>query len=44
MMDALGVTNLYDLNRLHLRVDSSIDVPDPDELARPNTERSNFGR
>ena len=27
MMDSLGVTNLYDLNRLHLRVDSSIDVP-----------------
>lgn len=27
MMDALGVTNLYDLNRLHLQVDSTIDVP-----------------
>jgi len=27
MMESLGVTNLYDLNRLHLRVDSSIDVP-----------------
>jgi len=27
MMEALGVTNLYDLNRLHLRVDSTIDVP-----------------
>jgi len=26
MMDSLGVTNLYDLNRLHLRVDSTIDV------------------
>ncbi len=27
MMDSLGITNLYDLNRLHLRVDSTIDVP-----------------
>jgi membrane peptidoglycan carboxypeptidase len=27
MMDALGVNNLYDLNRLHLQVDSTIDVP-----------------
>ncbi len=27
MMEALGVNNLYDLNRLHLRVDSTIDVP-----------------
>ncbi|MGH7817946.1 MAG: hypothetical protein ACREOR_11205, partial [Candidatus Binatia bacterium] len=27
MMESLGVTNLYDLNRLHLRVDSTIDVP-----------------
>ncbi|HWH79594.1 MAG TPA: transglycosylase domain-containing protein, partial [Candidatus Binatus sp.] len=27
MMETLGVTNLYDLNRLHLRVDSTIDVP-----------------
>ena len=27
MTESLGVTNLYDLNRLHLRVDSSIDVP-----------------
>ena len=27
MMDALGVTNLYDLNRLHLKVNSSFDVP-----------------
>jgi membrane peptidoglycan carboxypeptidase len=26
MMDALGVTNLYDLNRLHLQVDSTFDV------------------
>ncbi len=26
MMDALGVSNLYDLNRLHLQVDSTIDV------------------
>ncbi len=27
MMDSLGVTNLYDLNRLHLQVESTIDVP-----------------
>jgi membrane peptidoglycan carboxypeptidase len=27
MMETLGVTNLYDLNRLHLQVDSTIDVP-----------------
>lgn len=27
MMDSLGVNNLYDLNRLHLQVDSTIDVP-----------------
>jgi membrane peptidoglycan carboxypeptidase len=27
MMESLGVSNLYDLNRLHLRVDSTIDVP-----------------
>ena len=27
MMDYLGVTNLYDLNRLHLEVQSTIDVP-----------------
>lgn len=27
MMEALGVANLYDLNRLHLQVDSTIDVP-----------------
>lgn len=27
MMDLLGVTNLYDLNRLHLEVQSTIDVP-----------------
>ncbi|MSP36999.1 MAG: glycosyl transferase family 51 [Deltaproteobacteria bacterium] len=27
MMESLGVANLYDLNRLHLRVDSTIDVP-----------------
>ena len=27
MMEALGVNNLYDLNRLHLQVDSTIDVP-----------------
>ena len=27
MMESLGVINLYDLNRLHLRVDSTIDVP-----------------
>jgi len=27
MMDDLGVTNLYDLNRLHLEVQSTIDVP-----------------
>jgi membrane peptidoglycan carboxypeptidase len=27
MMESLGVTNLYDLNRLHLRVNSTIDVP-----------------
>ncbi|HEX6769562.1 MAG TPA: penicillin-binding transpeptidase domain-containing protein, partial [Candidatus Binatia bacterium] len=27
MLDALGVNNLYDLNRLHLQVDSTIDVP-----------------
>jgi len=27
MMDSLGVINLYDLNRLHLRVNSTIDVP-----------------
>jgi len=27
MMESLGVHNLYDLNRLHLRVDSTIDVP-----------------
>src|SRR5262245_44772839 len=27
MMESLGVNNLYDLNRLHLRVDSTIDVP-----------------
>jgi len=27
MMEALGINNLYDLNRLHLRVDSTIDVP-----------------
>src|SRR5258706_2467658 len=27
MMEAVGVTNLYDFNRLHLRVDSTIDVP-----------------
>jgi membrane peptidoglycan carboxypeptidase len=27
MMDVLGVTNLYDLNRLHLQVESTIDVP-----------------
>src|SRR5262245_30569399 len=27
MMESLGVTNLYDLNRLHLEVDSTIDVP-----------------
>jgi membrane peptidoglycan carboxypeptidase len=27
MMDDLGVTNLYDLNRLHLAVQSTIDVP-----------------
>lgn len=27
MMDSLGVNNLYDLNRLHLRVDSTVDVP-----------------
>jgi membrane peptidoglycan carboxypeptidase len=26
MMDALGVTNLYDLNRLHLQVESTFDV------------------
>jgi membrane peptidoglycan carboxypeptidase len=26
MMDALGVTNLYDLNRLHLEVESTFDV------------------
>ena len=26
MMEALGVTNLYDLNRLHLQVDSTFDV------------------
>jgi membrane peptidoglycan carboxypeptidase len=26
VMDALGVTNLYDLNRLHLQVDSTFDV------------------
>jgi membrane peptidoglycan carboxypeptidase len=25
-MDALGVNNLYDLNRLHLQVDSTFDV------------------
>ena len=27
MMETLGVTNLYDLNRLHLEADSTIDVP-----------------
>ncbi|HKY08854.1 MAG TPA: transglycosylase domain-containing protein [Candidatus Binatia bacterium] len=27
MMDALGVANLYDLNRLHLQVGSTFDVP-----------------
>ena len=27
MMDYLGVTNLYDLNRLHLEIQSTIDVP-----------------
>jgi len=27
MMELLGVNNLYDLNRLHLQVDSTIDVP-----------------
>jgi membrane peptidoglycan carboxypeptidase len=27
MMEILGVTNLYDLNRLHLEVQSTIDVP-----------------
>ena len=27
MMEVLGVNNLYDLNRLHLQVDSTIDVP-----------------
>jgi membrane peptidoglycan carboxypeptidase len=27
MMEALGINNLYDLNRLHLQVDSTIDVP-----------------
>lgn len=27
MMDALGISNLYDLNRLHLQVHSTIDVP-----------------
>ena len=27
MMESLGVNNLYDLNRLHLRVNSTIDVP-----------------
>jgi membrane peptidoglycan carboxypeptidase len=27
MMEYLGVTNLYDLNRLHLEVQSTIDVP-----------------
>src|SRR5947208_10368902 len=27
MMEDLGVTNLYDLNRLHLEVQSTIDVP-----------------
>jgi membrane peptidoglycan carboxypeptidase len=27
MMDSLGIGNLYDLNRLHLQVDSTIDVP-----------------
>ncbi|HVO96270.1 MAG TPA: transglycosylase domain-containing protein [Terriglobales bacterium] len=27
MMDSLGVNNLYDLNRLHLQVESTIDVP-----------------
>ena len=27
MMESLGVNNLYDLNRLHLQVESTIDVP-----------------
>jgi membrane peptidoglycan carboxypeptidase len=27
MMDSLGINSLYDLNRLHLQVDSTIDVP-----------------
>ncbi len=27
MMEVLGVNNLYDLNRLHLQVESTIDVP-----------------
>lgn len=27
LLDALGMNNLYDLNRLHLRADSTIDVP-----------------
>ena len=27
LMEALGMNNLYDLNRLHLRADSTIDVP-----------------
>ena len=27
MMESLGVDNLYDLNRLHLQVDSTFDVP-----------------
>ncbi|MGH7795956.1 MAG: transglycosylase domain-containing protein [Candidatus Binatia bacterium] len=34
MMEALGVGNLYDLNRLHLRVDSTFDV----ELQKKVTE------
>jgi hypothetical protein len=27
MMEALGAYNVYDLNRLHLEVQSTIDVP-----------------
>ena len=33
LMDLLGITSVYDLDRLHLEVDSTIDVPLQDDVA-----------
>lgn len=48
MMEYLGLTNLYDLNRLHLEVESTIDVPLQkkvtdflDTLTQPEVVRAN---